>query len=197
MQNSPPMHETNSFEYLTVISLPLKIRNEIQLFKEMYGLNFGHAKYLNSQAHITLCHFNLLASRENVLRKELTQYLGDFGEFKTSLSGFFSFETNGLLYIKPEKDRIIGLQRYMADILRNRMHVPKRQTQVLREPHITIAVANTKEQYQKSWSHFKKISYQNELWVNRFTVLKRRPIFEKAKYELAFEISIGIKPAVK
>ena len=187
------MPETDIVEYSVIIIPPLKVKNDVELFKEIYVQNFGKAKHVNLPVHISICNFRLRASRESALQEELLRYLSGLNSFKIGVSGFFSFKSSGLIYIKPEKDEIVGLQRHITAILRNRMRVIRRQTPILNEPYIPLALCNNKMQYQRIWTQFEHMIYYSQFIISKITVLKKSSMITSSSYELAFELNLNTK----
>ncbi|SDL26662.1 2'-5' RNA ligase family protein [Kriegella aquimaris] len=180
-------------EYLVVVSPSETITNNVSFFKKLYHERFGRAHYINSKAHISLCHFDLLSSRESALKQEFDMYLNQLKGFEIGVSGFHGFQKNGLVYLKTEKEEIIRVQRLLTTVLRQRFHISKQIAQVLREPHITIARSNNDKQYTNSWNYFKDITYEHKFDVDRITVLRRKrtAATQKSSYKLAFEVVLG------
>lgn len=175
-------------EYLVVVSPSQAITGNVSFFKKLYHERFGQATYVNSKAHISLCHFNLLGSREAILKREFDLYVKQFEGFDMGVWGFHGFQKNGLVYLKTEKEKIIKVQRLLTTVLRQRFHIPKKFAQVLREPHITIARSDSASQYAHSWNYFKDITYEHQFAVDKITVLRRNAIAkQKTRYEVAFE----------
>lgn len=179
-------------EYLVVVSPSEAISNNVSFFKRLYHERFGQAQYIQSKAHVSLCHFNLLESRESVLKREFDLYLKQIKGFDMGVWGFHGFQKNGLVYLKTEKEKIISVQRLLTIVLRQRFHIPKKFAQVLREPHITIARSDSASQYSCSWNYFKDITYEHQFMVDKITVLRRNVARnQKSQYEHAFEVPLA------
>jgi 2'-5' RNA ligase len=185
---SPNLQVEGIRDYKINISLPDTVIREVQKFKEEFYNQFGTAKYLSSEAHISLNLFRVESIPEITIKKELEQLISDWKEFDVLISDFGQFSNSRTIFLNTSTGDIINLQNHIRTVLRQRVKVAKKYTQALSKPHITIASDINKDQFDNCWNYYKVKKYTHNLVVNKISVFRVNHSLNEAWPKKVFDV---------
>ncbi|WP_299123030.1 2'-5' RNA ligase family protein [uncultured Winogradskyella sp.] len=180
-------------EYLITLNIPEFIKEDVKKCKKEFHHQFGEAKYLKSEAHISLSHFLIESVPEITIHKELKNYFSNWKKFNVSISGFGEFSESRTIFLNPSDYEIIKLQNHLRTVLRQRIKIAKKFTQAISKPHITIASDISKKVYGKCRDYYNKMIYENNFCVDGITILSRNHSLNETHYAVAFRISFNTR----
>ncbi|WP_411767552.1 2'-5' RNA ligase family protein [Winogradskyella sp. A3E31] len=178
-------------EYLFIHSPSISISNDVQRFKKDLSNRYGEFRYGNSKAHISLNHFLTLTTPERTIKKELYLSFHQWKSFNVNILNFGMFPNSRTIFLNTSSHEILKLQNYLRTILRQRVKVPKKFTQPLSKPHITIASDISKNIFDECWNYFSNKTYEEQFVANRITALCRNLSLEETKFRKVFEIEFN------
>ncbi len=132
----------------------------------------GKADKLWQQPHISLCRFIMADYLEDAIKQELSDFLQKNDHIKAVGHSFESRMVKRPV-IHPEKEKVKKMQRDMMAILKKRVRLVRAFSRRFQQPHLTVGLAYSQRQFQKTLARFDKLSTNSGYFLEEITVLSR------------------------
>lgn len=159
--------------YLFVISPPFHIAQEVERMKAHVEKLIGPFDARRSKAHITLCHWTVLRSDEELLRTFVQRACNRHEAFDLRFDGYDRFAHSGTLYVDPvEKAPITALADDIVHHVRGARILRVKRGGGTGSPHMTIAKQLGQEPLATAFAPFRDRPYARTMRVDRVLMLR-------------------------
>ncbi len=175
--------------YFIALIPPDPIQSDVQQIKEHFQRAYNSKGALRSPAHITLMMpFLWKAQKEAKLFDLLVQATKE-ESFSLTLNGFGAFPPRTVFIKNEVSEELMEFQRRLAQHAKRHMNLFNATHNRGYHPHMTVAFRDLKkDQFAEAWKKFKDKTFNAQIEVNSFWLLKHDGKCWNAYREFQFSV---------
>jgi 2'-5' RNA ligase len=180
----PTQDTVSGYEYLVVLNPDSRISTDVRAFKNKVWEMIGDYPSRYSHPHITLYNFLGFKHKEDFIIDAVGTACAKVNVQPIQIDSFSCFIPSGTIYLVPQpKEYFSDLLKRLYPNLFNCKGI-NRHSSIYgsTEPHITIARALKREDFDLVWPYFKDMAYRSSFTANSL-VLLRKELTRNAQFQ--------------